>query len=90
MSIHYRQCRLTRSRGRAVEQYTTWLPEPFAVAGAVVRLRDDDGDWGEGWDVAAVGPFTLSEDAMRKSERAYRKQRRASDLPRGGRTALAD
>ena len=90
MSVNYRQCHLTRSRGRAVEHYTTWLPEPFATPGAVVRLRESDGDWGDGWDVASVGPFTLSEDSMRKAERSHTKQRKGSDLSRADRQAPLD
>ncbi len=83
MSVAYRQCRLTRPGGRVVEQLTTWLPEPFAVAGAAVRLPEPGGGWGESWDVASVGPFTISEDSIRKAERAYTRRRRGPSDGRG-------
>jgi hypothetical protein len=48
----YRQCRMTRA-GRV---QTAWIPERYAVAGATLKLRDEDG-----WRVASVGarqPYT--------------------------------
>ena len=85
MSVAYRQCHLVRPRERAVLHYTTWLPESYAVLNEVVLLRQADGTWGEGWKVEFVGPWTLPEEHMRKAERAYLKQRRASDIGREGR-----
>ena len=80
MTVAYRQCHLVQPRGRAVLHYTTWLPEAHAEPGGVVRLRQADGSWGEGWRVEFVGPWALPEDLMRKAERAHLKQRRASDI----------
>ncbi len=85
MSVAYRQCHLVRPRGRAVLHYTTRLPESHAVPGGVVRLRQPDGTWGEGWRVESVGPRPLAEEHMRKAERAHLKQRRASDIGRAER-----
>lgn len=80
MSVQYRQCQLVRTRPGAVVHYTTWLPAVYAVPGDSVRLRQEDGSWGESWRVESVGPWTLPEDMMRKAERAHLKQRRASDI----------
>jgi hypothetical protein len=80
MSAVYRQCSLIQDRGRATCQYVTWLPEIFARLGDVVRLRQDDGSWSDGWKIDFVGPWKLSEEHMRKASRAHLKQRNASDI----------
>jgi hypothetical protein len=80
MNVAYRQCTLIQPRARASCHYVTWLPEIFASPGQVVRLRQADGSWSDGWRVDSVGPWTLSEEHMRKTERAYLKQRDASDI----------
>jgi len=80
MGPEYRQCHLEQSRGRATIHHTAWLPATFAVLGGVVRLRERDGDWGDGWRVTFVGPTVLSDEAVRKAERAHLKQRQASDI----------
>jgi len=90
MSVNYRQCLLVQPRARAVVHYTTWLPEIYAVPGEVVRLRQEDGSWGDGWRVESVGPWTLPEEVMRKAERAHLKQRRASDIGRAERRSSGD
>ncbi len=85
MSVAYRQCQLIQPRPRASCHYTTWLPEAYARPGAFVRLRQADGSWSDGWRVESVGPWTLSEETMRKAERSYLKQRDASDIGRAER-----
>jgi hypothetical protein len=48
--IYYRQCILRR--GHTVT--TSWIPERFAEAGKVLKLKDDDGEWQNGWVVQSV------------------------------------
>ena len=80
MGLEYRQCHLEQSRGQATIHHTAWLPATFAVPGGVVRFRERDGDWGDGWRVTFVGPTVLTDEAVRKAERAHLKQRKASDI----------
>lgn len=37
-----------------VEQ-TSWIPDKFAVVGKVLKLRDEDGNWENGWIVKSAG-----------------------------------
>lgn len=46
----YVQCRLQRGQTRQI----AWIPEKFAVAGQVVRLKDN-AVWEDGWQVGSVG-----------------------------------
>jgi hypothetical protein len=90
MSVDYRQCQLIQRRAQETCHYTTWLPEFFARPGAFVRLRQADGSWSIDWMVESVGLWTLSEETMRKAERAYRKQRDSSDIGRAERRSTED
>jgi len=44
-----RQCILEKCSGNGSLRLTAWLPLKFAVKGKVVRLRDKDGNWSDGW-----------------------------------------
>lgn len=50
----YKQCML---RNGFTEQ-VSWIPSLFAKTGSVVRLRDKNGDWEDGWEVISVGTET--------------------------------
>jgi hypothetical protein len=57
----------------------SWLPEKYAVAGSVVRLRDD-GTWTDGWKIlSASGPAIDGKYAVNMSH-AHTRQRKASDI----------
>jgi len=58
---------------------TSRIPEKIAKVGLVVKLKDEDGNWTEGWKVMVVyGRLPLS--ILQKCERDYLKQRKASDV----------
>lgn len=80
MTLHYRQCHMEQSQGRATYHHTAWLPEKFAKLGDNVKLLESDGRWSENWRVTFVSRMRLSEDVVRKAERAHLKQRQASDI----------
>lgn len=57
--VFYRQCRLVkRIQGGELTQ-VSWLPEPYATKGRVVKLRDN-GVWDDGWVVASAGHNRLA------------------------------
>lgn len=62
---YYRQCNLQKGN----MHQTSWLPEKFAIPNKVVKLRDDDGQWDDGWIVTKAGqnkvPDSLLPDAHR-------------------------
>jgi hypothetical protein len=67
-AIFYRQCLL--KKGTLVT--TSWIPEKFAVLGKVLKLKDDDGSWDNGWVVEAVYG-RLEESKLPDSHREIRK-----------------
>jgi hypothetical protein len=54
--VFYRNCRLSNPQtdGRVLN-LMSYIPEPYCVRGKVLKLRDEDGTWGDGWVVDVVG-----------------------------------
>ena len=87
MTTMYRQCQLSRQSAQSALSYVTWLPERFAIQGGLVRLREGEGQWSAAWRVDEVGSWRISEEHMRKAERAHMKARR-SELSRESRITI--
>jgi hypothetical protein len=77
--IRYKQCRLERREGTARIERMSWLPEKYAVAGSVVRLRDN-GTWTDGWKILSSSGPSLDEKYVVNLSHAHTRQRRASDI----------
>ena len=56
--VFYRQCRLTKRVEGGELVLVSWIPEPYATAGRVVKLRED-GVWDDGWVVVGAGTNRL-------------------------------
>ena len=68
----YRQCRLVKKiRGGETIQ-TSYIPAEFAREGRVVKLREDNGGWDDGWVIRVVGG-SLTEDQLAALELAHRR-----------------
>ena len=68
----YRQCRLVKKiRGGETVQ-TSYIPAEFAREGRIVKLREDDCGWDDGWVIRVVGG-SLTEDQLTALERAHRR-----------------
>ena len=48
--LKYRQCKLEKGSKMLV----TWIPEPYAVVGEYLKLRNDEYEWVDGWKVVEV------------------------------------
>ncbi len=56
--VYYRQCRLRKRFDGGELVQVSWIPEPYATAGRVVKLRED-GVWDDGWVVVGAGTNRL-------------------------------
>jgi hypothetical protein len=61
---------------------TTWLPEKFALDGRIVKVKDANGEWSDGWRVVSAGSIRIDEKQAMARSRDYTKQREASDIDR--------
>lgn len=52
--VHYRHCRLVKPVATGEKVVVSWIPDQFAELGRVVKLKDDNGQWEDGWVVREV------------------------------------
>ena len=57
----------------------SWLPEKFAKVYNVLKLKNDDGTWSDGWQVTDKYT-THTKEFVLAHERDFAKQREASDI----------
>lgn len=74
--INYRQCKVTRKHDGSETSTVSWIPEKFAILNKVLKLKDKDEKWTDGWIVESVGSSILEESQLpdaHKSVKAHRK-----------------
>ncbi len=77
-NVMYRQCRLVKKIPGGEAMQMSWIPAEFASINKVVKLRDDEGAWDDGWVIHEVG-HTLSESALTRFDQwRHRLQRETS------------
>jgi hypothetical protein len=57
---YYNQCTLEKDiiPGRMLVRQVSWIPTKYASLGRVVKLKNDHGEWEDGWKVVSVGDKT--------------------------------
>lgn len=48
----YKQCGMRKYSNKehtVYQEHTAWIPEQFAKKGNVLKIKDDDGNWDDGW-----------------------------------------
>ena len=77
-NILYRQCRLVKKIRDGEMIQTSYIPEEFAKYARVVKLRDEDGAWDDGWVIRVVGN-ALSEEQLTRLDEAHHKFQRQTE-----------
>ncbi len=77
--MNYRQCILRRKTATGHEQTTSWIPEPFCVVNKVLKLKNEAGEWTNGWVVLEASDPKPAE-WVEGHERDYKKHRKATDI----------
>jgi hypothetical protein len=79
MKNGYTQCHLTKPNETGLIHYHAYLPSDISVEGRVVKFKEDDGTWQEGWTVLKT--YTEQEwKVVQERSQDYKKTRRASDI----------
>jgi hypothetical protein len=76
----YRQCRLTKPIAGGVRVQVSWIPSRHAVVGKMIRIRDDEGAWDDGWLVESAWATEVSEEEVNRLSRLYTRNRKATDI----------
>lgn len=75
--MKYCQCSLEKHYDGGKNLRTTYIPQKFAVKDSVVRLKEDDGSWSNGWIVKLVGP-AVEEEMLPDSHEQIKAHRRTT------------
>lgn len=79
----YNQCSLKKTiDDKSFRQYVAWIPSKFAVEGMILKIKDDNGVWVDGWEVVGVGA-SCEDSELVDHHRLHRDHRKASDVPQG-------
>jgi hypothetical protein len=68
----YRQCRLVKKIRDGESIQTSYIPAEFARVGRVVKVREEDGAWDDGWVIRLVGG-SITAEQLTELERAHRR-----------------
>jgi hypothetical protein len=68
----YRQCRLVKKIREGESIQTSYIPAEFAKEGRIVKLREGDGSWDDGWVIRIVGG-SLTDDQLTALETGRRR-----------------
>lgn len=62
--VFYRQCRLVKKikDGRAIT--VSWIPEPYCVADKVLKLKNEDDTWDDGWVVESASEQRVAKENL--------------------------
>lgn len=71
---YYKQCDL--QKGNMFQ--TSWIPEKFATLNRVLKLRDGDGKWDDGWVVIRAGQNRVEDSSMPDLHKEIRGHRKAT------------
>lgn len=75
----YRQCFMKKSCGASTLSTTSYIPDEFATVGATLKLRQDDGEWENGWVVVTVGR-KIAAQIVEDADRLWTRTRKYSDI----------
>jgi hypothetical protein len=62
-----------------VNYHTAWIPEEFSKIGKYLKIKDEFGEWDNGWKVVGVGSRKEEQFVLEDSQ-DYKRQRKASDI----------
>ncbi len=76
----YRQCKLQKKIEGGVKEQTSYIPEPYCHVGKVLKLRDSDGEWEDGWKVIFASKNSVAEEQVNQQSWAHMNYRQTTDI----------
>ena len=74
----YSQCTLRRQHAKGWIVTTSFIPQQYAKLGQMLKLKDDDGFWVDGWIVENVGISVLEASDLPDSHKAIKNHRKST------------
>lgn len=76
--VFYRQCRLKRKTKTGHSIQTSWIPKKFAEVGKILKLKNHEDEWENGWVVETVSETILEESQLPDYHIAIKSHRKAT------------
>ncbi|WP_442511779.1 hypothetical protein SH528x_003507 [Novipirellula sp. SH528] len=76
-NVKYVQCAMRRDIAGGSVRTTSYIPQEFAKVGRVLRLKDDNVGWVDGWVVDFVGDEIVEGDQLPDSHKAIKNHRKS-------------
>ncbi|WP_442511659.1 hypothetical protein SH528x_003354 [Novipirellula sp. SH528] len=77
-NVKYVQCAMRRDIASGSVRTTSYIPQEFAKVGRVLRLKDDNVGWVDGWVVEFVGDEIVEGDQLPDSHKAIKNHRKST------------
>ena len=77
-NMKYAQCAMRRIVTGASVVTTSYIPTQFARVGKVLKLKDSDNLWVDGWVVETVGDEIVEGDTVPNYRKAIRNHRKST------------
>ncbi len=74
-TTHYRQCKLQKDN----RIQTSYIPHEFAIKGDTLKLKNDAGEWEDGW-VVKEAYSKVESQYVEAYENVWRKHRKVTDI----------
>ncbi len=77
-NVKYAQCAMRRIVAGASVVTTSYIPTQFAKVGRVLKLKDSDDRWVDGWVVETVGDKIVESERLPDHRKAIRNHRKST------------
>ena len=77
-NVKYVQCTMRRSIADRSVRTASYIPQEFAKVGSVLRLKDDEVGWVDGWVAECVGDVIVEGDQLPDSHKAIKNHRKST------------
>ena len=77
-NMKYAQCAMRRVVAGACVVTTSYIPAKFAKVGRVLKLKNSDDHWVDGWIVETVGDVIVEGDTTPDYRKAIRNHRKST------------
>lgn len=75
------QCELRKSIKNGEQIQVAWIPKNHARLGHIVKLKEDDDSWDDGWKVTEVSQNNvLASKLIQERSMGYKKMRQRTDI----------
>ena len=76
---YYRQCKLRKNyKDGSYSEQISYIPEPYCVYKKVLKLKDEKGNWDDGWKVTFVSENRVEDKFLPDSHSEIKNHRKAT------------